>query len=668
MLILRVIQDLNQLYNLGAERHLVLFSIGRGHDGPARVGLLKLNEHDVPTPALISPMDGGLAHFYATYNHESFAPEKPILLSLGSAFMWDFESSLDNTEDMMVLLPSFPGLSDISDSSKDAVLQFQLEIIERLSDTLDPSQLVARIPATSNPNALSDVVSKISEKGVTSAAITFDSTSGMNDYNSIFMRAHLPRSWSAFAFGRITPSVIPLLYYVGFDFFDIGYGWASASQNIRLWSYEQERITNDATSRFCGCTACNQSIQLNELDNTKANATILQHNILVYRTVMSECLHHSKRGSLRQLVESFTHASPSLNALLRTIDQGLYDYLEEFTPTSGSGTQSLIGPESYHAPSIRRFREYLKDRYIPPSHKSIILLLPCSARKPYSDSKSHRRFISTIESALGSLRSRVAETILTSPLGVIPRELERIYPAANYDIPVTGDWDDEEVSIGADALVAHLNKFDEACVVVAHVQGGYKEIVASAQERIRQSVIYTLDEQSPGSRDGLQSLRDTLTDLKEILQLENIDSRLFADTLRATADFQFGPDAGMNLIPDSAKLSGKLYRMVVVRDGGVQTCAFIASNGLLSLTIDGGRKIDSLERYWVRFAGEDIQGGSLFAIGVKEADERIRPGDEVVILNNSGKLLAVGRSEMSGLEMCEHTRGRAVTIRHKVGE
>jgi archaeosine synthase len=60
-----------------------------------------------------------------------------------------------------------------------------------------------------------------------------------------------------------------------------------------------------------------------------------------------------------------------------------------------------------------------------------------------------------------------------------------------------------------------------------------------------------------------------------------------------------------------------------------------------------------------------VKGGSIFAVGINEADPEIRPGDEVVIINNDDEVIAVGKSEMSGREMCELSRGRAVSLRHK---
>ena len=157
-------------------------------------------------------------------------------------------------------------------------------------------------------------------------------------------------------------------------------------------------------------------------------------------------------------------------------------------------------------------------------------------------------------------------------------------------------------------------------------------------------------------------------DLKNILSLVDGPPLFLQETLRATADYQFGRGAGIALIPDAAHIRGKLYRTVLCQIENQQTCAFVAENGILSLTLEGGRRIQPLDRYWVRYEGKTLKGGSLFAIGVNEADPGIRPGDEVIITNTDGQVLAVGRSEMSGREMCEFRKGRAVSIRHKVGD
>jgi predicted RNA-binding protein (TIGR00451 family) len=56
----------------------------------------------------------------------------------------------------------------------------------------------------------------------------------------------------------------------------------------------------------------------------------------------------------------------------------------------------------------------------------------------------------------------------------------------------------------------------------------------------------------------------------------------------------------------------------------------------------------------------------VFAVAVLGADPKIRPGDEVVVIGAKDEVLGVGRSEMSGNEMCEFEKGCAVSVRHKV--
>jgi archaeosine synthase len=467
---------------------------------------------------------------------------------------------------------------------------------------------------------------------------------------------------TALAVGRIEPGLIPLLYYTGFDIFDIGYAEETAANGLRLWKNGSEKVELGKEKRYCSCPACAK------LDTTKQEdlqSILLEHNLSIYRSVISESKEAMRSGRLRWLVESSTHNSPAHASLVRLVNRELYPFIEEFSPTTGPDALPVIGSESYYAPVVRRFRDFVASRYSAPNNKPIILLLPCSAKKPYSDSKSHRRFAEVLESAMIGMTSRVAEVILTSPLGLVPRELERIYPAGQYDIPVTGDWDTEEIEIGANALVTHLKKFSNSAVVIAHVSGGYLDIVRAAEPRIEQSLIYTTHENRATSRESLDALEESLIELNEILSISGGPRTELEEIVSATADYQFGAGAGKVLVPEDAKLKGKPYRMILCSVNGEQVCSYIAESGTLSLTLAGGRLLAPLNRYWVRLDVPKIKGGSIFAVGVQEADYSIRPGDEVIVINASGEVIAVGRSEMSGREMCELKRGRAVTVRHK---
>jgi 7-cyano-7-deazaguanine tRNA-ribosyltransferase len=76
--------------------------------------------------------------------------------------------------------------------------------------------------------------------------------------------------------------------------------------------------------------------------------------------------------------------------------------------------------------------------------------------------------------------------------------------------------------------------------------------------------------------------------------------------------------------------------------------------------------------HWVKVNGDAEQfvskGRSAFAKHVVDADEELKPQDEVAVINVAGEVLAVGRAQLSGKEMKEFSRGIAVRVRRGVTE
>ena len=642
---------------------MVEFRVGRGHDGPARAGEYIMNDTTYETPLLTSfSISGNKIIGSGTLGRDIPLSDEPMLVSL-PFFSQIGDLQLDKMRECdAVILPSLVSFSSLTPESPELILNYQAQALSKLESHIEPSRAIVRIPAEISPDSFSDKIAPFLETGVSGAAFVFNGQLGPEDLVSLQLRSRLPLSMMAVALGRIEPGLLPLLHYTGFDIIDANHAQEAATQNIRLWKNGPEKIEEGKESRYCPCSACSNIGKAEE----DQSIILLGHNLDVYRTVLSESVQARQSGRLRWLVESLTHTTPSMASLLRIVDRDLYHFIEEFTPSVGSVTIPLIGPESYNSPAVRRFRENVANRYTPPQGKQIVLLLPCSARKPYSDSRSHRRFAEVINTTLGSVQPKVAEVILTSPLGLVPRELERIFPAARYDIPVTGTWDTEEIKIGSEALSTHMKKFNSSTVVVAHVSGGYLGIVRATEPDIEQSIIYTSHQARSTSREALETLQESLAELKDVLSIPIEPRTTLREIISATADYQFGKGAGDLLVPENAKLKGKPYKLILCQIDGVQVCSYVAESGNLSLTLEGGKRIVSLNRYWVRLDVESVKGGSIFAIGVQEADVAIRPGDEVIVINNDNVVIGVGRSDMSGREMCELNRGRAVTLRHKV--
>ncbi|MFX1561431.1 MAG: DUF5591 domain-containing protein, partial [Promethearchaeota archaeon] len=527
------------------------FRVGRGHDGPARVGEYILGSQTYTTPLLAASFisDDSIIG-YGTLGRDKPTSENPMMIALPFVSKVDELSLSDVRESDIVILPSLLSLATLTPDASELVFEYQRAALQGIIPVVDPSRTIIRIPSETKPES----IPKFVELGSHGAMFMFNGQLGPQDFAAINLRSRLPLFMIAIAVGRIEPGLIPLLYYTGFDIIDIGHAEESAAKGIRLWKNGSEKIDLEKERRYCSCPACAK------LDNTAPEdleSVLLEHNLSIYKSVISESKEAMRSGRLRWLVESSTHNSPAQASLVRLVNRELYPFIEEFSPTTGPEALPVIGSESYHAPVVERFRNFVATRYVASPNKPIILLLPCSAKKPYSDSKSHRLFASVLESAMPGMESRVAEVILTSPLGLVPRELERIYPAGQYDIPVTGDWDTEEIEIGAKALVTHLKKFKRTSVVIAHVSGGYLDIVRAAEPNIEQSLIYTTHESRATSRESLDALRESLTDLKEILSISEGPRTQLEEIVSATADYQFGAGAGKVLVPEHAKLKGK---------------------------------------------------------------------------------------------------------------
>src|SRR6267143_2015951 len=315
--------------------------------------------------------------------------------------------------------------------------------------------------------------------------------------------------------------------------------------------------------------------------------------------------------------------------------------------TTGGDLQAH-NDHALYRPEIVRFRRRIRERYRKPPSARILLLLPCSARKPYSASRSHRRFRDAI---LGSENpSVVHEVIVTSPLGLIPRELERFHPARDYDIPVTGDWSRDDAAIVIEDLSAFVatNRYD---AVVAHL-GAEAPIV---QEAVPEAIFSTKDH--PTSEDSLVALTRTLDQVAGSVRSVAKGAR-FAEEMSNLARFQFG-ETGSVLV-EGATFRGRFPDVRVLR--GTQQLAMHTARGMLSLTLAGGEVLSKKDAYWVEI--EDfLPVGNIFAVGVRDAAHEIRPGDEVAVRHGS-EVRAVGTARLGWREMKDLRRGEAVHVRH----
>lgn len=566
-------------------------------DGPARMGKLLL-ERQISTPALITKDD---------------------LVSAGSIFRYaSVEDAMQSAEALigqkrLAIMPYAPAVLGFAPAIKLPSMQID-----------GPKGVVVWPFATQTPEA-ADVYVLASAGCLKNPRDLVSAVVGVRDLT--------PPDTALYAPALATPANLAFLVYLGVDLLD---STRVVADGLLGRYHTRDGVWNigELNELPCCCEHCRILSQRRDdhLQLVAHNIMKLEEELLAVRVAI-------RSEVVREYVERQVRVAPNLTACLRVLDHE-HLYIERRTPQHRHSILYANTAESLRRSEVTRFAERVIVRYKAPQ-SDVLLLLPCSAKKPYSTSRSHRLFAE----AIGSHRRYLHEVILTSPLALVPRELEEVYPAASYDTPVTGRWDLEERAWLQSCLCAYLKK-NKYARIVAHLEGELEEAV----KELGIDAIYT-----GGGTNGpaLSRLREAVAvACSDAVRLQ--DPRLLRYS--ATADYYFGQGAGDVLLAGKVQVRGR-----ELQDGSKMPLAMLTANGSLALSLEGAKRLEGLGKYIVSI-GDFVPKGSLLAPGVIGADEQIRPGDEVII--RGPRAFGLGRARMSGWEMVASSRGVAAEIRH----
>jgi len=143
--------------------------------------------------------------------------------------------------------------------------------------------------------------------------------------------------------------------------------------------------------------------------------------------------------------------------------------------------------------------------------------------------------------------------------------------------------------------------------------------------------------------------------------------------VRSIADYQFGKGVGTKLFPNNIKiqLSPRTGRIRYIILDDLRLATLRPTDGLLSLGIKAAKLMtehipeakcfvtvqNAVSKYIAA-------GGDVFAVHVVTVDPEVGAKDEVVAIDEDRNVLAVGRAELSSIEMLAFKTGVAVKVRH----
>ncbi len=667
----------------------------------SRMNLIQGKKGYIHTPKLIVPLndllfnDKELLDFLKNYDlfkilnldelkeinffHEPFFKDKGFFFSNSGTFE-TFQDNLE-FENSFPIIPFNVPITAMSLGFAIAEIQNYLSQCDNLLEKYQNFDFGLSIKFFDNISLLDYYVEFIKKHENIKALNFLDLFDNLKNFRNILkvivsFRNNVDNNLLYIASGKILPKYYPMLVYLGFDVIDATYLFFLSCGNFYNLD---EKLIPLYKMRFlpCSCKFC-QSTSLDMLQQKKNEENLVflyRHNLLSALSYMNKVKQYLTTEDFRELVEKSSLNDSYLTSMLKVLDREYFDTIRQYTPLYQKLKKISCPSElSFHRPDFHEFRQRVVNNFTPEEFTNLIVLFPCSAKKPYSSSKSHKKLMRILRDTAKSKFPNIQEFILTSPLGVIPRQLESIYPANSYDISVTGLWSQEEIQITSEMLINLLSKYPKSISIIAHVDSNYIPIVERVQEHLKLNIFYTNTSMGVTEKNSLISLQEMIEkfirtfDAKEKTPILNKKTSSETRKISAIIDYYFGKNLSKEIITKNVKIirhKNKDLQFVYDKNTNKLIGKFRQSTGQIFLTVQSVEDLLPLEKInnFIVFNGDLIKGNTIFRPGILEYGSDLQPNDLVVILNNSrDKVIGMG-TMLVGTDFIKNSKtGRIVDI------
>jgi 7-cyano-7-deazaguanine tRNA-ribosyltransferase len=432
------------------------------------------------------------------------------------------------------------------------------------------------------------------------------------------------------------PMIFALCVAMGCDLFDSA-AYILYAEDDRFLSTRGTFKLENLQEMPCSCEVCTRYTpdELRAMPKEQRRDLIAQHNLHVSFAELRLIRQAIHDGNLMELVEERCRAHPALLDAQRRLGHYSKD-LEKYEPRSKKSAFFYTGSESLSRPEVMRHMQKLREM----PKKRDLVILP-STRKPYSkflSGKLGEFYIYGSEQELDL--DNTDFMVLDIPFGLIPLEIDEVYPLSQNDAPKARDVDSLEF------IGDFLNEFVEY----------YEQVL------IHSRVIKDLDIGLYNKSISSDEIRYRKDDVRKV---------------KAIADYQFGAGAGDalfvgNINIEKSKKTGKIRH---IYDGKVLIANMRASDSYLVPSKEGAKRLHNAmpypkNRVVVNKDSEPfaLDGKSVFCKFVVECDDNIRANDEVLIVNEEDRLLAYGKALLGACEIEQFESGQAIKTRKGMGK
>ncbi|MCX8153661.1 MAG: tRNA guanosine(15) transglycosylase TgtA [Candidatus Bathyarchaeota archaeon] len=252
-------------------------------------------------------------------------------------------------------------------------------------------------------------------------------------------KMNLPAERPLHLFGAGHPMMFALAVALGCDLFD--------SAAYALYARENRYMTENGTWRLdeleffpCQCPKCTDATPKTVLKMPQEDraAFLAEHNLYVCQAELKRIKQAIRDGRLWEHLEMRAHAHPALLTALKKLKR-YSDFIATYSPIVKRSGLFFFSGLGITRPEVVNYRNRLFKRYSPPSDARVLLLLPQTRKKPFHKTSEYAKIRKILKELGVVLSSKVHVCFYAAPFGVIPLELDEVYPLSQHEVALPLD-------------------------------------------------------------------------------------------------------------------------------------------------------------------------------------------------------------------------------------
>ena len=477
-------------------------------------------------------------------------------------------------------------------------------------------------------------------------------------------------------FGCGHPMLFPMLIALGADLFDSAAYVLFARDGRLLTPWGTERISEiEEWPIIMPAISTHTPEEVRKMNKEERTILLSRYNLEVTLQELSRCRQAVRDGTIWRLAERRSHQHPALReaflwlttnpskAIIEPLildeisasretgeEKGRWeenwDWLVSSQKTPRKGGESWGGNDTHNRPHIQMAIRNLHSRWKPQNQGEVIIF--------YGNTPPWRDKVGDLIDRISSLDY---EIFIQTPIGIVPYGLEDLNPWAHIEGP-NWMWESEPDHISIQSDLENLGLANRRIITIDISK------TEDLHNRVFQRLGIKPSEKNPDERKRRQII-------DKLCVLYNMDFDLAKEVMK---DSKF-----------IMSTTGRIRN--VIDSEGLHLFSPRLAEGGLSLTVDGAKKLHSLRNApipsnfslgkksnsngegpaWVVVDSDAEpfvkQGRNVMHGFVTACDNWTRPDEHVLIVNQSGDLLAFGRSQSTPEELSSFTKGIAVKVR-----